>query len=404
MLKRIKASDLCVGMYINELCGSWMNHPFWRGRFLLSCEQDLRQILNSSVSQIWIDTSKGLDVQLRAVSLSPEVMGKQGDAYLIDITKTIIRSRIEDELAVALDICERSKVAVAEMFIHARMGAVIELEAVETVVSDIAGSIHRHPNALISLARLKTADEYTYLHSVAVCALMIALASQLGLSEEMVQEAGIAGLLHDIGKVVVPDAILNKPGKLDETEFELVRQHPQAGGQILVRSHSVSALAVDVCLHHHEKVDGSGYPFGLAGEQISLFSRMGAVCDVYDAITSDRPYKKGWGPAESIHKMAGWQGHFDENIFKTFVRTVGIYPVGSLVRLESGALGVVVEQHERSLLTPKVKIFFTTKELTSIRPKIVDLAKLVGKDRIVARESPETWGLRNIEEFWKGPI
>ncbi|KPA87574.1 MULTISPECIES: HD-GYP domain-containing protein [Pseudomonas] len=406
MLKRIKTTDLCVGMYIKELCGSWMDHPFLRGRFLLSSEQDLKQILNSSVSQVWIDTDKGLDIPPGALSLSPEEAAQQADERLEDIAEktVVIRSSMEDELASARRICERSKAAVVEMFSHARMGAVIDLDDVDTVVDDIAHSIHRHPNALISLARLKTADEYTYLHSVAVCALMIALARQLGLSEALVHEAGIAGLLHDIGKASVPDAILNKPGKLDNAEFELIRRHPQAGGEILVLCHHVSALAVDVCLHHHEKIDGSGYPSNLKGEQLSLFARMGAVCDVYDAITSDRPYKKGWGPAESIHKMAEWQGHFDENVFKAFVRTVGIYPVGSLVRLESGALGVVTEQHERSLLTPKVKVFFMTKGRTPILPRIVDLAKVCGADRIVGRESPEAWGFRHLDELWKGAL
>ncbi|WP_025128605.1 HD-GYP domain-containing protein [Pseudomonas sp. PH1b] len=403
MLKLIKTTDLCVGMYIKELCGSWLNHPFLRGRFLLSNEQDLKQILNSSVSQVWIDISKGLDVPPDAVSLSPEEAGKQADVRLEGITEktTVIRSSMEDELVAALRICERSKSAVVEMFSHVRMGAVIKLDGVDILVDEIARSIHRHPNALISLARLKTADEYTYLHSVAVSALMIALARQLGLSEDLVHEAGIAGLLHDIGKAVVPDAILNKPSRLDDAEFELIRRHPQAGVEILMSSHHVSALALDVCLHHHEKDDGSGYPFGLLGEQISLFARMGAVCDVYDAITSDRPYKKGWGPSESIHKMAEWQGHFDESIFKAFVRTVGIYPVGSLVRLESGALGVVIEQHERSLLMPKVKVFFMAKGRTPILPKVIDLAKSTCTDRIVGRESPEAWGFRNVEEFWK---
>ncbi len=372
---------------------------------MLSSEQDLMKILSSSVSQVWIDTSKGLDVRPGAVGLSLKEVQQQVDERLEGITdKTaVVRSSMEDELVTALRICERSKAAVVKMFSHARMGAVIELGEIDTLVDEIACSIHRHPNALISLARLKTADEYTYLHSVAVCALMIALARKLGLSEDLVHEAGIAGLLHDIGKATVPDAILNKPGKLDDAEFELIRQHPQAGCEILVLSRHVSALAVDVCLHHHEKVDGSGYPSKLFGEQISLFARMGAVCDVYDAITSDRPYKKGWGPAESIHKMAEWQGHFDENVFKAFVRTVGIYPVGSLVRLESGALGVVIEQHERSLLTPKVKVFFMTKSRTPIMPKVIDLAKLIGTDRIAGRESPEKWGFRNLEELWRGP-
>ncbi|WP_026144839.1 HD-GYP domain-containing protein [Pseudomonas asplenii] len=406
MLKCIKTTDLCVGMYIKELCGSWMNHPFLRGRFMLSSEQDLRQLLGSSVSQVWIDTSKGLDVPPGTASLSPDEVGRKAAERLGGIAEktTVIHSTMEDELASALKICQRSKAAVLEMFNHVRMGALVELDGVDTLVDDITRSIHRHPNALISLVRLKKADEYTYLHSVAVCALMIGLARQLGLAEDLVHEAGIAGLLHDIGKATVPDAILNKPGKLDDAEFDLVRRHPQAGGELLVHSQHVGALAVDVCLHHHEKFDGSGYPSNLKGDQISLFARMGAVCDVYDAITSDRPYKKGWCPAESIHKMAEWQGHFDENLFKAFVRTVGIYPVGSLIRLESGALGVVTEQHERSLLTPKVKVFFMTKGRTPILPRIVDLAKVCGTDRIVGRESPEAWGFRNIDELWKGAL
>ena len=254
-------------------------------------------------------------------------------------------------------------------------------------VEEISDSVLRHPNALISLARLKTSDEYTYMHSVAVCALMIALARQLGLPERQVREAGEAGLLHDIGKMAIPDAILNKPGKLTDGEFDTMRSHPEKGAQMLLDCGQISALVLDVCLHHHEKYDGSGYPHRLSGEQISLFARMGAVCDVYDAITSDRPYKKGWDPAESIRKMAEWKGHFDPQVFQAFVKSVGIYPVGALVRLESGRLGVVMEQNDKSLLMPRVKVFFSARSRLPIPQEVVDLAKLVGRDKIVGRES-----------------
>ncbi len=211
------------------------------------------------------------------------------------------------------------------------------------------------------------------------------------------------GCLHDVGKMAIPDEVLNKPGKLTDSEFSIVRNHPEAGGQILRDSGQVSALVLDVCLHHHEKVDGSGYPHRLTGDQISLFAKMGAVCDVYDAITSDRPYKKGWDPAESIRRMAEWsKGHFDEAVFQAFVKSVGIYPTGSLVRLESGRIGVVTEQHEKSLLTPRVKVFFSAKSKAPIPIEVLDLSKLVGREKIVARESQEDWGFRNVEELWSG--
>ena len=289
------------------------------------------------------------------------------------------------------------------MFSDARMGLAIETEQAAALVQEISDSVLRHPNALISLARLKSADEYTYMHSVAVCALMIALARRLGLAEAKVREAGLAGLLHDVGKMAIPDEVLNKPGKLTDSEFNIVRNHPEAGGKILRDSGNVSALVLDVCLHHHEKVDGSGYPHRLTGDQISLFAKMGAVCDVYDAITSDRPYKKGWDPAESIRRMAEWsKGHFDEAVFQAFVKSVGIYPTGSLVRLESGRIGVVTEQHEKSLLTPRVKVFFSAKSKAPIPIEVLDLSKLVGREKIVARESQEDWGFRNVEELWSG--
>jgi putative nucleotidyltransferase with HDIG domain len=289
-----------------------------------------------------------------------------------------------------------------DMFGDGRMGKALDFEQADNLVAEISDSVMRHPNALISLARLKRADEYTYMHSVAVCALMIALARQLGMSPVQVREVGLAGMLHDVGKMAVPAEILNKPGKLTDSEFVTVREHPQAGGKILLAGKQVSAVVLDVCLHHHEKVDGSGYPHRLSGEQISLPAKMGAICDVYDAVTSNRPYKAGWEPAESIRKMAEWTGHFDQTVFKAFVKTVGIYPTGSLVRLQSGRIGVVLDQHATSLLMPKVKVFFSAKSKTPIAQEIIDLAKLIDRDKIVSRESAADWGFRNLDELWTG--
>jgi HD-GYP domain-containing protein (c-di-GMP phosphodiesterase class II) len=172
---------------------------------------------------------------------------------------------------------------------------------------------------------------------------------------------------------------------------------------MLLTGRDVSPLVLDVCLHHHEKTDGSGYPKGLKADEISLFAKMGAVCDVYDAITSNRPYKSGWDPAESLRKMAEWSnGHFDGKVFQAFVKSLGIYPIGSLVKLTSGRLGVVVEQTGKSLTTPSVKVFFSTKSNMRIVPEVIDLSQQGAVEKIVSREDPAKWRFSDLNELWSG--
>jgi HD-GYP domain-containing protein (c-di-GMP phosphodiesterase class II) len=308
---------------------------------------------------------------------------------------------MSEELQRAAMICSKARHAVVSMFQEVRMGKAISAGDAGELVEEISSSVLRNPGALISLARLKTADDYTYMHSVAVCALMVALARQLELSEQEVREAGMAGLMHDLGKAVMPMAVLNKPGKLTDDEFRVIKSHPVEGHRLLVEGKTASAIVLDVCLHHHEKVDGSGYPDRLTGDEISLFAKMGAVCDVYDAITSNRPYKAGWDPAESIRKMTEWsKGHFDEHVFQAFIKSIGIYPVGSLVKLSSGRLAVVLEQSEQSLLAPRVKAFFSTKSQTYIVPELIELSRPGTLEKIVGREDAAKWGIKNMDELW----
>ena len=399
MLKKVPVSSVIMGMHIHELCGSWMDHPFWKSGFLLQDPHDLERLQASSVTEIWIDTSKGLDC---VEGETPEEARERGEQVLHDIATQPVRENIADELRRAAKICERSKEAVASMFNEVRMGQMLNTEQTQRVVSEITQSVLRHPNALLSIVRVKQTDEYTYMHSVAVSALMIALARQLGFEDDEVHEAGMAGLLHDVGKMAIDDGILNKPDSLTDNEFEQIKRHPEYGVRYLQKgSEPVSRAVLEACYSHHEKMDGSGYPRGLKGDQISLLSRMVAVCDVYDALTSDRPYKLGWGPSETVQRMAQWTGHFDPQIFQAFVRSVGIYPVGSLVRLKSGRLAVVIEQNEKSLLVPKVKVFFSTKSGLHIEREVVNLAAVHCSDAIAARESREDWDFKDLDELWR---
>ncbi|HPX89380.1 MAG TPA: HD-GYP domain-containing protein [Methylophilaceae bacterium] len=403
MLKTIPTHQVTLGMHIHALNGAWIDHPFWKSKFVLNDPEDLKKLRASSIKEVVIDIAKGLDVKVSeftpTASTQPaEVTAEQPKAP--EEKKTLVRVSAAEEQVRAKKILQESKKAVTTMLNDVRMGKAVNPGTATALVEEIASSVSRNESALISLVRLKTKDDYTYMHSVAVCALMIALAKELNLNETETKQAGMAGLLHDVGKAGIPLEVLNKPGALTDDEFTLVKLHPERGHAMLMQANILDDVVLDVCLHHHEKVNGSGYPHKLAADQISLFAKMGAVCDVYDAVTSNRPYKAGWEPGVSLHRMAQWEGHFDDTVFKAFVRSIGIYPIGSMVKLKSGRLAVVIDQNEKSLLTPLVKVFFSTKSKTRIPVETLDLSKPSANDSIASHEDPATWGIHNMQEIW----
>ena len=314
-------------MHVHEVCGSWLEHPFWRGSFKVTDEDQIRQL--GAIREVIIDTDKGRDVDMKVVhdielpstdfSDLPEPVFTPPSPPSEPVRQ--VPASFKDELARAGRVLAKSREAMQTMFQDARMGKALDTEHCLPLVNEIADSVERNPGALVSLARLKTSDAYTFMHSVAVCALMVSLARQLKLSESQAREAGMAGLVHDMGKALMPLEVLNKPGALTQEEFAIMKSHPEEGYKLLKEGGGVSAVALDVCLHHHEKINGRGYPKGLKGDEISLYAKMGAVCDVYDAITTNRPNKAGWDPADSLTKMAAWtkEGHFDDRVFQAFV-------------------------------------------------------------------------------------
>ena len=308
-------------------------------------------------------------------------------------------SSIENEIERARKLCQDAKPQIMSMFNDIRLGKAIDPHTTLPLVGEIDSLVQCNSAAILSVARLKTHDDYTYMHSVAVCALMLALANQMGLDKEQTRLAGIGGLMHDLGKAAMPLDILNKSGKLTNSEYDVMKKHTIVGAKIL-QDGGAEAEVIDIALNHHEKMNGTGYPNRLPADEISVLARMAAICDVYDAVTSERAYKKPWEPANTIREMSKWEGHFDKQIFNSFVKSVGIYPIGSLVRLTSQRLAVVVEPGTESLLKPKVKVFFSTRSNAPIPIQVIDLAAKSCKESIEGPEEPADWNFKSLENLW----
>lgn len=406
MQRQIGPEDAQIGMYVRKFGGSWFDHPFWRAKFVLKTSEDVARVRESGVPYILIDDelSEKPPVALpeceqgtaRAKAPNPYDRRKAARPGHRQSHPEETPDRFDRQRAKAL-VARATKVLRAA-FADVRLGRAVRLAEVASVVEDVVESIDRSPRTLLEVLRMKTKDEYTYTHSVAVCTLMVNAARHLGKTAEETHDFGLAGLLHDLGKVGIADNILNKPGKLTEAEFRSVQDHPEHGYKMLSLSPNMPEAALDVCRHHHEKMDGTGYPFGLPADDISLVARLGAICDVYDALTSERVYKGAWSPVEAIAEMWSWTGHFDRALLFTFMQSIAVFPPGMVVQLRTNRLGLVLENKRRNS-RPRIVAFYATREKEMIEPEVVVIEDSLANDSIVATADPAEWGITGWEEL-----
>lgn len=392
MIKQISADQLKPGMFIHDLNCGWLDHPFVSNSFAVRDQATVDKIVNLGIRELYIDTVKGADVW--AARPQAEV-----NADLEQRLQEIARKRAEkplvvdvkDEAARARRLHGEANKVVRGVLDDVRFGQKIRVDRVEPLVDHMIESVFRNQDALLPLVRLKSLDDYTFEHSVSVSALLVAFARALNLPREVIKEVALGGLMLDIGKASLPQAILQKPGKLTDDEFARIKSHVAESLRLLDGVPGIGAITRQMVAEHHERFDGSGYPNRLSGSQISLYGQMAAIVDVYDAITSDKVYSRGMAPSLALKKLLEWsKHHFDPKLVQAFIRTIGIYPTGSLVRLESNRIGVVIEQNDGNLLEPVVRVFYHAAQQYYIPPEIVDLSK-IQQDRIASVESYEKW-------------
>lgn len=282
---------------------------------------------------------------------------------------------------------------------HLKAGEPIDITPLAAVAEEMVDTMFTHGDAMLCLARIRAKDAYLMEHSMNVAILLANFGRYLGLDRSVLKELTLGGLLHDVGKIMTPDEVLNKPGKLTDEEFGVMRQHVVHSYDILSNTAGITPTMLEVAANHHERLDGTGYPQRLKGDQLSLYTRMSGIVDVYDAVTADRVYKQGMPPTQAFRiLLKGINQHFDAELVTKFIKCMGVYPVGTLVQLSNQRLAVVMQRNEQQPLKPMVKVIYHATQRHYLEVQWLDLARNGGQESIESTVDPKEFGI-NLANF-----
>ena len=344
---KMPIGQLSIGMYVVELDRPWGETAFLFQGFRIRQQQEI--LLLAEVCQyVWVDAR-------RSVGMQRQVEENLAAAATAELQPVIGKVDFNLEMQQAEPAFHSAREQSLRLLEAVRLGHELDVAQVKVVVKECVESMLRNPGAMLWLARIKNSDEYTAEHCLRVAIYSIAMGRELGLRQDELEHLGMCGMLHDVGKIKVPSAILNKPGALTPHELRVMQSHASEGRKLLMSNQQVTAAAVDVAFSHHERLDGRGYPRGLDAPRIPHFAKIVAVVDAYDAINSDRPYSKGKSSLEALRILFEASGsQFDEELVKIFVRRIGIYPPGEIVEMNNGEVGIIIACSPLSKLKPKV--------------------------------------------------
>lgn len=360
---KIHISELKLGMFVSKLERDWLETPFLMQGFVVESLDDIDTIAQYS-EYVWIDA-----IQQTWVAPEERAVGASKQP-----SKVVYINKVPalEEHAAAKGIYREARKLTKSLLDDVRLGGAINTTQAKETVKDCVHSILRNPDALLWMSKMRNEDEYTAEHCLNVCILAIAFGRHLGKSEAELEKLGLCGLLHDVGKMRIPPAVLNKVEPLTSKEFNMIKAHTVHGRNLLMSSPGIFNGVVDVAYSHHERIDGSGYPRKLKGSGISEFARIISIVDAYDAMTADRCYSRAIPTTDALKNIFKDRGtHFDERLALEFIKSVGLYPPGSIVELTNGLIGIVLETHQRFRHLPKVLI-------------VRDLHQPLEKERVVS--------------------
>jgi putative nucleotidyltransferase with HDIG domain len=384
----IDVAQLTIGMYVCELDRPWRDTPFLFQGFEVRSDQEI-ETLRQYCRQVYVLEREPEQAGAPSAGHRDRREWRPGQSASLRVEQEIYKlnnhpgarshyadlTTMQQEADLVRDTFVESRLLIQEILHDAKLGRSLNLPGVKRAVRGMTESVLRNPDALMCFAQLKRKDEYTALHSLRVAILALTFGRQLGMPHDQLEILGLGALLHDIGKVKVPDEILTKPGALTPEETAIMQRHVAWGVEMLAATREVPEAAIDVVRSHHERYDGSGYMSGLRGDAISEFGMIGAIVDQYDAITSDRAYCNALSPHSVLKRMYEWRNSLFKGVLvERFIQCLGIYPIGSIVALNSGEIGVVAAINRQQRLKPHVMLAFQADRRPYDQMPIVNIA------------------------------
>ncbi|MEH6504388.1 MAG: HD-GYP domain-containing protein [Cycloclasticus sp.] len=397
----VRAENLQLGMYVAKLDRPWLDSPFKLQGFNIRTQRDL-QAVRGICHHVYVDRTRQSKLSVAAKSSAV------GSEFIIGTAPQKLGS-FEKEIKRATSNYRATGQLISDIMQKVKNGGGIDTRVAKDAVASSVNSILHSPDAHLWLTQLKKKDEYTAQHSLNVCMLSIVLGRHIGLGNQELRNLGLCGMMHDMGKMLIPAKILNKPGELDAAELEVMKTHTTLGAELLKSSDNMFHGAIETALTHHERIRGQGYPSGLKDSEVSYYSNIVSIVDTYDALTSDRPYKKGMTHLDAtqiLYQQSGDQ--FDRLLVTKFIESLGVFPAGCYVQLSDDRIALVLEANEQSRLRPRVMTIMD-KYMNPIKEMIVNLDKVFVDSkgsplRIQNMINPEEFKIDREKHFQEGII